>query len=105
MNLRRILVWKEQVDAIMNRYNQVRCGEKWRFVVRNMYHIHTLPLQRQRNECIVSPKALLFGLIQLREVAGERPKLVKVAMRSDQEIVILRVYCGDIAHQIPNVGA
>ena len=54
---------------------------------------------------MVSPERSFFGLIELSEVAWKRSQLMKVSVRTDQQIFSLRIESREVANQIPNVCA
>ena len=73
-------------------------------MMRHMNDIDVLPLHSQRDDDVVSPESVLFGLVQLLEVCRQRSKFVEVPMRSDQKIFVTGIDRCDIAYQIPDVG-
>src|SRR6185369_1284982 len=101
--LRGVFMRKKQVDAIVHRHNQLRRIEKRCFVMRHMNDIDILALQREWNRYVMTPRALIFRLIHLLEIVWKRPELVKVSMRPDEQVLVLRIDRGEIPHQIPDV--
>lgn len=91
------------MDAIVDGYNQLRRIEQGRFVVRNMDEIHLVPAQRERNRNMIPPASLFFRLVKLGEVSGQRPQFVKIAVRTDQQILISTVNGRQIPDKIPDV--
>ena len=51
------------MDAIMNRHDQVCWSHEWGMVMRHMQDIYILTPQCQRNYDIISPEAVVFGLV------------------------------------------
>src|SRR5262245_43080566 len=74
-------------------------------MMRHVHDIHILALQRTWNGYAMPPVALVFRLIHLLEIVGKRAKLVKVSMRSDQQVFVLTSDRREIAHEIPEVRA
>ena len=92
------------MNTVMDRHNQIRSDHEWSFMMGHVNDIDMLPLQSQRDDRIVSPESVLFGLIQLPEIGRQRSKFVEVSMRSDQKIFVSGIDRGNIADQIPDVG-
>ena len=88
----------------MNGHYELRRSEKRSLMMRHMNQIDILAPQRQRDRDLVSPEPMTFGLIELLEVCGQRPKLMKIPMRPDQQVLVLAVDPSEIAYQIPDVG-
>ena len=72
-------------------------------MMRHVHDIHILALQGEWNGDVMPPVALVFRLIHLLEIVGKRAKLVKVSMRSDQQVFVLTIDRREIAHEIPDV--
>src|SRR5262245_36490846 len=94
---------KEQMHAIVHRHDQLRWIEERRIMMRHMHDVYILSSQRERNRDVMLPQRLFLRLIELPEIYRKRNKLVKVSMRADKEILVLRIDRRKIAHEIPDV--
>ena len=70
----------------------------------DLFDFHMLPVQIERERNVISPKPFFFGLVQLLKIWRQGSKLVKVALRSDQQVFVLVIDCGEVPHKVPNVG-
>src|SRR5262245_12603694 len=95
---------KEQMHAIVHRHDQLRWIEERRVMMRHMHDVYILSSQREGNRDVMPPQRLFLRLIELPEIYRKRTKLVKVSMRADKEILVLRIDRRKIAHEIPDVG-
>src|SRR5262245_50579807 len=76
--LRRIFMRKQQVHAVVNRYNQFRRAEEGSFMMRHVNDVHILSTKRERNRNVLPPCRAVFRLIELLEVSRQRTELVEV---------------------------
>ena len=93
------------MDTVVNRHYKLRRTEQRRFVMRYMNKVHILPAQSQRDRDVIPPESMTFGLIELSEVCRQGAEFVKIPVRADQQVLVLAVDRGEIAHQIPDIGS
>ena len=93
------------MHAVVNRDHQRRTVEKRRLMMRHVNDINALPLQSEGNRDVIPPQRVFVGLIELSEIRRQRSKLVKVAVRSNQQIVIAFIDRTEIPDEIPDVGS
>ena len=73
--------------------------------MRHVHNVSGLTPQRKWNRDVISPEGLVVLYVELLEVFRQRSELVKIPMRSDQQILITIVERTEVAHKIPDVCA
>ena len=89
----------------MDSDDQLEGDQHRTFVMRNVKHVHGLLAQIQRQAAVVPPNRALLGLVELREVRGQRSEFMEIAPGSDQEILVFSIQLIEVADEIPNVSS
>ena len=73
--------------------------------MRDMYNVHVLAAQCQRDRDVVPPEIVFGRLIQLGEVWRQWTQFVQIAIGTDQQVLVVKIYGREIPYKIPNVSS
>jgi hypothetical protein len=73
--------------------------------MRHVQYIDILASKRKRDADVMHPERFFFGLIELLEIGRQWPKLVKVSMRANQQILVSQIDRRKIPDEVPDIGS